>query len=263
MWQVIGASSIGTSHMKTQTRCQDAHGFRLLENDCVIAAAADGLGSAPRAHEGSALAVTSSLDFAAAALQSSAPTSVEGWQAVLLDAFLDARKKLEELAQINGAKSRDFATTLMLTVLTDSWLAVAHIGDGGVVAKINGKFETVSPPLRGEFANITTPLTATQWMESSFCTVYQKRAQAVALLTDGLQNQALNSSDSSPHKPFFQPFFEMVSRPIDPVNVSSQLHKFLDSERVCATTDDDKTLVVIGWLDPAFALDNLPSEAGT
>jgi hypothetical protein len=60
MWQVIGASTQGTSHIRVGSPCQDAHGHHVLEN-CVIAVVADGLGSAAKSDEGAKLIIDKTL----------------------------------------------------------------------------------------------------------------------------------------------------------------------------------------------------------
>ncbi|MCX7596021.1 MAG: hypothetical protein N2235_20150, partial [Fischerella sp.] len=74
----------------------------------------------------------------------------------------------------------------------------------------------------------------------------QSSVKAVALLTDGLQNLSLNLAAGTPFRPFFAPFFDAVTKSLDSAEASRQLAEFLGSERVCARTDDDKTLIVIG-----------------
>jgi hypothetical protein len=52
---------------------------------------------------------------------------------------------------------------------------------------------------------------------------------------------ALDMARREPHPPFFQPLFAFAQR----ADASqSELLAFLDSERVCARTEDDKTLVL-------------------
>ena len=61
-WHVVGASVRGTAHEKDDTPCQDAHDYRLLPNNTLLVAVADGAGSADRSAEGAALAVAEILE---------------------------------------------------------------------------------------------------------------------------------------------------------------------------------------------------------
>jgi hypothetical protein len=63
-------------------------------------------------------------------------------------------------------------------------------------------------------------------------------------MTDGLLNLALQRPGYAPHTRFFEPLVQFCSQAEEPHEASAQLSAFLASERVCARTDDDKTLVV-------------------
>ena len=65
--------------------------------------------------------------------------------------------------------------------------------------------------------------------------------QGVSLLTDGLQMLALDYANNIPHVPFFSPLFKLTTEENFTIEA---LSRFLESERVCERTDDDKTLVL-------------------
>jgi len=246
MWQVIGASVQGTSHIRAGIPCQDAHGYRIL-GSCVIAAVADGLGSAARPDEGANLVVETAVDMLIQALVSSLPLDSDSWAKIMHDVFGGARQALEQAALGNNLPLRDYGTTLVVAVVTEDWLAVGHIGDGAVVALLaDNTLEMISHPQRGEYANETVPLTAPDALTLARFSIRRAPVKAVALLTDGLQNLALNLATGMPFAPFFAPFFDAISQTLDAAEASRQLAEFLNSERVCARTDDDKTMVVIG-----------------
>jgi hypothetical protein len=62
-WRVISAAVIGASHRKAGLPCQDATGWRVTAQGVLLAAAADGAGSAERSAEGARLAVQTALDY--------------------------------------------------------------------------------------------------------------------------------------------------------------------------------------------------------
>lgn len=250
MWQVIGASTQGTSHIRFGSPCQDAHGYQVLEN-CVIAAVADGLGSAAKSDEGAKLAIGKTLDELVQALAGNQPDNTENWIQALSNAFAQARQSLEQTAETSGLPLREYGTTLIAVVVTPNWLAVGHIGDGAVVALIeDDTLETVSAPQRGEYANEVTPLTAQNALDFVRFSARPISVKAVALLSDGLQNLSINAATRTPYAPFFTPFFDAIGQVIDIDETSKQLADFLDSERICSKTDDDKTLVVVGKVQP-------------
>ena len=74
--------------------------------------------------------------------------------------------------------------------------------------------------------------------------VHTLTAQALAMSTDGLLRLALKLPAYEPHPPFFKPLFAFIAEAGDTAVASQQLAGFLASPRVCARTDDDKTLVL-------------------
>ena len=168
------------------------------------------------------------------------------WHEVLRFSIAAVRCALERHATAASQQLRDFATTLLVAVITPGFLAVGQIGDGAIVArKFTGELETVSLPQRGEFANETTPLTAVGALERVVYRVLPAPITGLALFSDGLQNLCITSATGQPFEPFFAPFFATFTPPFDQDELARQLARFLESERVCLRTDDDKTLVVI------------------
>lgn len=249
-WVVIGASVQGTQHIQSAAPLQDSHAYRLVPsvNDSSIAilAAADGLGSAARSDEGASLAVQEAIAAIEDELAAGIPQDQFGWLAVLYIAFARARQRLEVEADNQGADLRLFSTTLLLAVATQEWIAAGHIGDGAIVGLYgDGRLETLSAPQSGEYANQTYPLTMPEALQIAEFTARRERLAGLALFSDGLQRQALLSPGQTPHAPFFTPLFRQMPGVTDPSAASRKLADFLASPRVCAATDDDKTLVLL------------------
>jgi hypothetical protein len=250
MWQAIGASARGTSHLKAETPCQDAHGYRALPQ-AIVAAVADGLGSAAQSHLGADTAVKAALDWLEQHLSNPAthPSDEAGWQDLLAATFAASRQALIACAEDRDQPIQALATTLMVVIWTADWLAVGQIGDGAVV--LYGQDDTITTaitPQRGEFVNETFPLTQANALDGVEYRVVQMPLRAVSLLTDGLQTLSMNVVTGQPYRPFFLPFFEALAKPVDTEAVSEQLRQFLESPRVCRKTDDDKTLVILSAL---------------
>lgn len=249
MWQAIGASAIGTGHVKNKRPCQDSHGYRILK-DCIIAAAADGLGSAKRSEKGSELAVRSCLDYLEESLSISQPDTIEELENIIRFAFIESREALESVSEKENNPLRDYATTLLTVIALPDSLITGHVGDGGIVGmKQDGSCEMLSAPLKMEYANQVIPITADNLINHIRLSVYDEPYLAVALFTDGIQSLAMQLSDNTPHEPFFMPFFQGISKPMDTIDTSGKLADFLSSERVCRRTDDDKTLLILGRVE--------------
>ncbi len=246
-WRVVAASTQGVSHRASKTPCQDAHGYRWLGENGLLLSVADGAGSAERSQEGARCAVESALATLAAALDGGIPSVESEWMEAMRQAFAAARAALEQLASADGAPLRSFATTLTCAVLSGDWLAVGQIGDGALVARLaDGALLTAIIPQRGEYANEAYFLTMPEAMQYVDLWAQPCAPLGVAATTDGLLRLALQLPGYEPHPPFFAPLWAFAASIEDESEeqAAQELSAFLDSERVCARSDDDKTLLL-------------------
>ena len=225
--------------------------MRQLPMGVWLIAVADGAGSASRSAEGSALAVENALTALAVTVEAAQPNSEASWRVTMAVAFGVARDAIAKHAeQANaasegtaGATLRDFATTLICAVLAPGVLCVGQLGDGFAVAlDAGGRLFTAARPQRGEYANEAYFLTMAQAADLVETQVISADIVTLAVSTDGLLRLALKLPSYEPHTPFFTPLFEFAATADD--SAPAQLIDFLNSPRVCARTDDDKTLVL-------------------
>ncbi len=256
-WRLIGASVTGTSHAKSGQPCQDAHGYREVAGSALLVVA-DGAGSAERSGEGSACASQAALAALAGALAGGWPAAPDRWQSLFGAAYASARSQVEQLAAAAGLPARAFATTLLCAALSDRGLAVAQLGDGIAAAftpsddpQSIGSWFLAAEPQRGEYANETYFLSQPDALEHVQIAVYAERVRALAVMTDGLLRLVLNGK-RQPHVPFFEPLLTFGVEVDEPAQGSRLLADFLASERVCARTDDDKTVVLALRLPPGW-----------
>lgn len=248
MWQIIGASVRGTSHERTNTPCQDSHDFRLVNGDIMLAAVADGLGSAGKSDIGASLAVKSILDVLESRLSVGLPTTDNDWVSLLQHSFATTRAALEDYACKEDIILRELGTTLLVAVCHPDWLAVGHLGDGAIV----GAWEEdvlllISPPDHSEYAGQVCPITANEALEYVRYALWPHCPPNVVMMSDGLQQLALDATNDQPYLPFFLPLIHIVRKMDDAVKTSEELRLFLDSNRINARTADDKTLVIINY----------------
>jgi hypothetical protein len=251
-WHIIGASVQGTSHQKNDLPCQDAHGYRVLPSGVAIIAVADGAGSADQSAEGAQCAVEQVIFSLDTVLAKRLPCTEGGWQSLLTEAFHQARQAIAQLAETENVSWRAFATTLTCAVASDKWLVVGQIGDGIVVARCeDGGLFAATQPQHGEYANETFFLTMNEALQRVEVRVYPQPVQALAVMTDGLIRLSMDVAGNEPHPPFFRPLLAFAAQIEDEAEAQEQLAAFLASDRVCARTDDDKTLVLAVQSDSA------------
>lgn len=248
MWQAIGASVQGTGHVRQDLPCQDACHWQ-MSDEYLAVAVGDGLGSALYADVGARLAVETAVTYLATRLAQAAADDAEAWGRLVLAAYAEVRHQLTVCAEKAGQPLNAYATTLLVLAATPEWLAVGHIGDGAIIAEFaDGRLETVSPPVNGEYVNSVIPVTADDFARHIRVRVEPAAVLRAALLTDGLQSLCINLATMTPYRPFFTPFFAALDQELDGSATSMEIARFLESERICAKTDDDKTLVVLGRL---------------
>ncbi|HYW20113.1 MAG TPA: PP2C family serine/threonine-protein phosphatase [Nodularia sp. (in: cyanobacteria)] len=249
-WRVVGASVCGTSHIRNNQLCQDAHHWQLLPGNVLVTAAADGAGSASQGKVGAMVAVETAIETLS--IQEITPDFLADdaiVQSLLNQALLSAKKAVEDEAVACSKQPQDLATTLIIMVATPDMVAVVQIGDGLAVAKDDqGNLLALTTPDNGEYINQTTFLTSPNALDTAQIRLWRETIVNVGVLTDGLQMLALNMVVGEPHKPFFFPLFDFVENADDQTIAKEQLVRFLGSERITQRTDDDLTLILASFI---------------
>ena len=244
---MVAASSAGASHRNG--RNEDAWLAASRLDGTLLLAAADGAGSARCAAAASQLAVRRTCE-----LLSEGPLAYgEAWRDHLLTLLLEVRSTLlravvHEIESGSGPvppQPHDYATTLLLTVLTASELVALQLGDGAIVARQqDGDLARPLQPLRGQHAGETVFVTSSEAIEAArIAVVPASGLTGVALLTDGLEALATDLRSGAPFAPFFDPLFEFAAGD-DSAKRSRDLGAFLETPRVSGRSHDDKTLIL-------------------
>jgi hypothetical protein len=159
------------------------------------------------------------------------------------------RKHIFSRAEAENLAARDFACTFLGVLSTEGGTLVLQVGDGGVVLDVGQGLEVAVVPMTGEYANMTHFVTDEDAVTVLETKQYPDRALKVAAFSDGVQRLALNMATSTPHEPFFAPFFGGMAQAT--AEQEELLHgllvKFLGSSPVNERTDDDKTLALALW----------------
>jgi len=246
-WQYTGLSVIGTGHLKSNKPCQDSHDLKVI-NRWIILAVADGAGSAEHSDSGSKIAIEQSMKTLESELVNIGDndTCESFLKNSLLKSASNAHKALLEYSDNNKIELKSLATTLLLTIANDSYIAGCQIGDGLIVYSqdFDGLPLLLIKPMHGEYINQTEFITDKKYMEKIQVVVKSLSVACISLSSDGLENLAYIYKTKEAHPPFFKPLFNFVYKTDNSDKRIAQLKGFLESDQVCCKTDDDKTLLI-------------------
>ena len=224
IWRVVGAAVAGRSHVEAGRACDDVAAYRVLDST-LLAAVADGAGSAARARHGAQLAVSTSLHALETRVDDGRFADADDMQAALAA----AQQAIAEEAASAGAHPRDYACTLLLVVAQPRATRVLHVGDGACVASTSSSsstdmtFRVVSWPQNGEYANTTAFIT------DAGVRAYMAHLDGVetfAIFFHGLQSVALDWTERTAFGPFFSPLVAALRR-LAPRELEPRLAEYL------------------------------------
>jgi hypothetical protein len=250
-WVWAGARAIGTAHLAEGLPCQDAFVCRLEQDAAhlpvLIAALADGAGSAAYAEVGAQLATVHVADIVTEALTDSVVR--DKIANVLRYAIIETQLALKLEARDAARPIDDYACTLLVVILSANGGIVAQIGDGAVVIDDGESgWRPVHWPDHGEYANATHFLTDSGALDALQLVTLDRPPRRVCLFSDGLERLVLDFRDRSAHAPFFDAIFRCIDRHTEPghaAHISRELESLLASDKVNARTNDDKSLLCV------------------
>jgi hypothetical protein len=245
-WRTIAASARGTGHEKTGQPCQDAFYWSTLPQGVLVAAVADGAGSAAYGDIGAILATHTAVAMLRRYLYDTPrPATDAAWRDCMTAAGRAAQSAVLAEATARCCQPRHLATTLILLVATPEGVVALQIGDGAsVVGDRHGNPMALTVPQNGEYANETTFLTSPEALSTVQIQLWYGTPVYLVAFSDGLQRLALCLPGGLPHRPFFSPLFGFLASMTDAQAAQEHLHVFLHSPRVRERTDDDLTLLL-------------------
>jgi hypothetical protein len=243
-WRWAAASEIGTSHIRSGVRLQDACAVSAIGSGCVFAIVSDGAGSAQFGAYG-AWTVCRALTVRFREWSSAnegLPTDE-----TLIDWIDDLRHWIGALAQRRGSTPRQFAATLAALLVSSTEILALHIGDSAIVGRRGAEWDVICWPENGEYASTTYFVTDDP--EPHLSIVRQTREHdAFAIFSDGVGDLALLHLERRAHPAFFDPMMRPVDASSDAgrlPELSKKLKAYLASPTVCERTDDDKTIILL------------------
>ncbi len=146
-------------------------------------------------------------------------------------------------AENNNYLIDDLACTLLIVIATSDGIAAMQIGDGFITVRYPEQDpQLLFPPGKGEYINETTFVTSANALKDMKVVVQPEQPEFICASTDGLERLAIRMSDWTPFTPFFQPLEQYLQETKNLEESDEYLMSFLNSERLNARTDDDKTL---------------------
>ena len=250
-WKIARASRQGKKNRQRSQECQDHCWWATMPNigsDTLVAAVADGMGTAEQGGRGARIAVNVAVGKAVALLRRERrPMAAERIETLLDAAVLAARSRIQAVAEREAMSPSTMATTLLLAVHVNDIMATAQVGDGAaVVSTQEGEYVTFSKPERGEYANETHSLTSRRALQRCNIDIAQSERplRSIALMTDGMVNLTLAYADHRPHAPFFRTMTEWLRRHPGRPHPNNELGALLQSGKIRQKTDDDTTLLL-------------------
>ena len=178
-----GFSLIGKSHIERNSCCQDSHCIKRMKNGWVIAAIADGVGSASNSHIGSKIATDTVVEFCDRCMPWD--YNIISTKSMLRTAFNYAYKLILEESEKSGEPIESYDTTLSVVIYDGQRIIYGHSGDGAIIGLTSfGDFVEISRAQKGPDGVSVIPLRGgyTQWAIDA----YEEDLVAVMLMTDGM-----------------------------------------------------------------------------
>ena len=159
-WRTAHASVIGTSHLASGNPCQDAGRCEVVQaedgSDILLAAVADGAGSAPCSDTGARMTVDAFLStFRLLVAENSDLGNLDRQR---VEEWLGrTRADLATTAEAEERPLSDYACTFLGAIVGPGRAMFVQVGDGAIVVRDAGAdgLSWVFWPQNGEFANTT------------------------------------------------------------------------------------------------------------
>ena len=218
MIKTLGMSITGPG----KQRCEDAHLITHLKNGSVVAAIADGVGSARFSDKAAQLAVREVSTF----LKKNQCIS---------EAFEHTFSKIATLIKRENGDVGDYDITLTVALYDGNKISYGHSGDGGIVAqRLDGKIIAVTKPQKGSDNLSVIPFRSCKsWVFGETKGVFSHVLMATDGVYDTLFPYLLRGQPNEVYMPMLKFFFD---------NTETDIHKYLTN---ATHIMDDKTVVIM------------------
>lgn len=197
----------GESHIKKDLPCQDyscTKRMTHLDQEIIIAAISDGVGSCEYSQIGSKVAVESFIECLTFNIENKVEEfSEETILTILKHAFHYSLSQINKTSEKDELPFLEYDCTLTGVVYVGDTLYFGHVGDDGIVALYsNGKYEMITERHKGEEVNTVFPLRE----EDTWQFGKSQEIVSCVLMTDGVLDFCVDSI-AMKNRVFF-PFLE-------------------------------------------------------
>lgn len=276
-WFMVGASSIGKSHISLNKPCEDNHICNIIKDGWGIAVVCDGAGSAINSLIGSRYLSSKTANvfkdfllFNKFVHENKLPNEVE-WESISKLAFRSIYESLSDFTKQKKIEFNSVASTVILIVFTPIGLLSAHIGDGRAgYCDTKGEWKALITPHKGEETNQTIFVTSSSWYNvNDFtmsgvlvpeCRVIPEKVSAFTLMSDGCESHSFHCSKMDmetnkwmdpnlPSEKFFNPLLKqlktLVENKVSMDDITSSWINFVEKGTSGIRDEpDDKTLII-------------------
>ena len=246
MLYCYGITQQGYYHIKNNIVCQDSHYIKKVNDNYVVAAAADGLGSEDHSDMGSSIAAKTACEFCASKI--SEESVDEEILQVIRDSFEAAYSEIEKNALENEYELNQCDTTLSLAVIIGDRVYCGQSGDSGIIVLDDqGKYESATVKQQDDYGCVFPLVFKDKW---EFFKVDRPVASTL-LASDGIYDLFFPYLLHGEEQPMHIALVEFFMNPelIDIKNQGEEKVKERIEKAVAdipeETASDDKTVVVI------------------
>lgn len=267
---VIGISYRGTSHIKSNTTCQDYHEFASINEVWNVAIVSDGAGSAANSALGSKSVCAAFKFYISNLVKNNHSGDIlddKTWDVEFRGMLAQFQKDLKTNIVNDNIPFESLAATIIVLVFSPKGYMVAHVGDGRAGVKVGNEWKTIISPHKGEEANQTIFSTSKYFGESLIpnlrmsgvyvpeTKVSEEKIDAFVLMSDGCENgawvtyQRVNLPDGDfrvkdVNQPRFNALDDALSI-IDSADKKNELEKYItEYSNAFKGEPDDKTILI-------------------
>lgn len=209
MIKAFNITQQGERHIQKEVVCQDYSGLERVhlekvDEDIIVAAVADGVGSCKFSQFGSKKAVESCLKCIKFNMNNLNELSDDKILNIIQHGFHFSLSEISKLAEKEEIPFLEYDTSLCVAVYVKNTVYYGQAGDSGIVVLYNdGQYEMITKRHKGEEANSLYPLRdKIEWEFGKS----SKEVASLVLMTDGVLDFCVDS-DAMNNRVFF-PFLE-------------------------------------------------------